>query len=637
MDRGQVTRSTLGQSAPPKFVHFLSGAARVSTRPQLRKASPKARLLAAAIVYLKALSEHGPGIRAFVTALHDILLKAKGFDRWEVFEPLRAAADAKVSPSLSSSRIFAEWIGADAPGSPLGWIEADERRTAEEAYRHFILNEVWTSETEQKSNVLGLRSPALSLLRTVFAPGYCLAVLNGHSDAPISMRNHQKSHRNLVEKTKSGDLAENLSSLATIDRSLEKALLRHPTVHHPQFGVAKEIWAMRKVQSDLGHRKFERIVLVGRDTSSPPSSSSESFGPDTVVICTEVRPESPGSLADIDLGQRIEGLNERSKQRLLFALLRSMGASEICDAGSSLFKSLPQEHRGILDIEFEVTSSPQKAGNKPKGSVSTNALTAPSSRASGTALSDLAVLVTIHNETEVAARAIASADRAVARARSAGVSVQCVIGMDAPTKKAVSHLNELSPDGWEILEFDNRDQGTTRNDLVAATNSRWVAFLDGDDLFCENWLADGALALAGTEREGERAIYHPELNFFFGDGQEFVANVDQSDPFFFPEYFYFGNYYDALCIAPREAYIEHPFRPREVHLGYALEDWHWSIETMASGWRHRVLPDTVVCKRRRQHSQSQQVRTAGSVVRQLSAMQIDQVSDLGATALTPLS
>ena len=74
----------------------------------------------------------------------------------------------------------------------------------------------------------------------------------------------------LVEKTKSGDLAENLSSLATIDQSIEQALRHSPAVQHPQFGVAKEIWAMRKVQSDLGHRNVAAALAEAGFIAAAP-------------------------------------------------------------------------------------------------------------------------------------------------------------------------------------------------------------------------------------------------------------------------------------------------------------------------------------------------------------------------------
>ena len=64
-----------------------------------------------------------------------------------------------------------------------------------------------------------------------------------------------------------------------------------------------------------------------------------------------------------------------------------------------------------------------------------------------------------------------------------------------------------------------------------------------------------------------------------------------------------GNYWDALCLAPRAVFIDHPFRQNNIKAGYGHEDWHWNNLTLAAGIAHRPVPGTVHFKRRRDGSQ----------------------------------
>ena len=66
--------------------------------------------------------------------------------------------------------------------------------------------------------------------------------------------------------------------------------------------------------------------------------------------------------------------------------------------------------------------------------------------------------------------------------------------------------------------MDEGDLGRVRNALVPQTAGGFIAFLDADDLFSENWLADGLDTLTAAERPGERIIAHPEVNIIFDGG-----------------------------------------------------------------------------------------------------------------------
>ncbi len=242
---------------------------------------------------------------------------------------------------------------------------------------------------------------------------------------------------------------------------------------------------------------------------------------------------------------------------------------------------------------------------------------------------DLTLVVTAHDETAVSGPTMTSADRAITSARAEGFTVQPVILLDAPTEATRAYFEQSRFDHWERRHLDEGDVGRARNAIVHEIKGRYVGFLDADDLFSRNWLAQAVRALETLNADGEQAIAHPELNIVFDGQRDVVLNIDQGSPLFSPHYLYFRHYYDSLCIAPREAHLAAPYTPRDVKNGLSFQDFQFTIQTMGSGWRHVVVPDTIIFKRRRDFSLVTESTSRRAVVRALPEMAIDRVRDLG--------
>lgn len=241
---------------------------------------------------------------------------------------------------------------------------------------------------------------------------------------------------------------------------------------------------------------------------------------------------------------------------------------------------------------------------------------------------DLTLALTAHAETVIAGPTMRSAEDALSRVEDAGFTVERLIGFDTPSDDCRNYFDNAAFDAWQKHDFVFRDQGQTRNALAELANGKWLAFLDGDDLFSENWLLEALQRLVQAEQDGERVIVHPELNWGF-DAHRFVfVKPEQNEAMFSPQYFYFANYYDALCVAKREAWLENKFADRAVKKGFAYEDWQWSIETMANGWNHVIVKDTIIFKRRRDSSQTVEASTNRVWIRHLSAMNTESIAKL---------
>ena len=245
---------------------------------------------------------------------------------------------------------------------------------------------------------------------------------------------------------------------------------------------------------------------------------------------------------------------------------------------------------------------------------------------------DLTLIVTGHDETAVCGPTMRSADLAVEAARARGFTVQPIIGLDAATEATTTYFMQPHFDHWERRVMQEGDLGKVRNALVPESEGRYIAFLDADDLFSENWLAEGVAVLDEAAREGRRVIAHSELNVMFDGGNSVLVHIDQSSPLFTPYFAYVRNYHDSLCMTPREAHVAIPYVSRDIVNGLSFQDWQFSIESMAAGWEHVLVRDTIIFKRRRDASLGQESSNRRSIVRKLPAMAIDRVQGLARVA-----
>jgi glycosyltransferase involved in cell wall biosynthesis len=245
---------------------------------------------------------------------------------------------------------------------------------------------------------------------------------------------------------------------------------------------------------------------------------------------------------------------------------------------------------------------------------------------------DLSVIVTVHDETLVAGPSMAAVEASIAAAEAAGIVVERVMTLDNATPEAAAWFGQARFDHWDRHVMEEGDLGRVRNAVLPRTQGRFIAFLDADDLFSESWLREGVQALRRAEEAGQRAIAHPELNWLFDGAHSVFVKPDLDDPLYSPWHFYFMNYYDSLCMAPRAAHLEHPYVHRDIPAGLSFQDWQFSIETIAAGWHHLAARNTIIFKRRRDNSLVTESRARRALVRAQPSMRIDRVDGLGRPA-----
>ena len=225
---------------------------------------------------------------------------------------------------------------------------------------------------------------------------------------------------------------------------------------------------------------------------------------------------------------------------------------------------------------------------------------------------DVSAIVIAHNEAAIAVIAWRSAVAACQAAEARGLSTETIVVLDRPDTATERCFSDPETVNTRRILADYGDLSQSRNLGVAHSRGRFVALLDGDDLWSSGWLWR-AFACANA---APRTIWHPALNLFFGAGADWVlAHEDQDSAEFDLDYLVAANFWTSLAFAPRDAFVSIPYQPNDLEHGFGLEDWHWNCETIANGWIHKTVPETVHFIRENQSGLTNRTATTGGVVR----------------------
>jgi hypothetical protein len=221
---------------------------------------------------------------------------------------------------------------------------------------------------------------------------------------------------------------------------------------------------------------------------------------------------------------------------------------------------------------------------------------------------DITATVVFHEEGAYVTPALASLYDMVGVARAAGITVEANAILDKPND-LTRHL--VSARGtWldAIHEVSYGDLGVTRNRAAKLASGKYLAFLDGDDLWGEEWLRF-AFAAATSSLVPEESIWHPERLFYFFES-DFASHstsrtahpaarsfhmlhVPSVSPSFDNSFLLLNNVWTANVFARRELHLNHPYQAVDRRTGFGVEDWAWNINTLCKGIPHLVVHDTV--------------------------------------------
>lgn len=229
---------------------------------------------------------------------------------------------------------------------------------------------------------------------------------------------------------------------------------------------------------------------------------------------------------------------------------------------------------------------------------------------------DITVTVNFHREGAFALSALASLNDLVKVARAAGVMVETQAVLDRPDE-LTRHIIDVRG-RWldQIEEVSVGDLSLSRNAGTSLAHGRFLTFLDGDDLWGEQWLR-AAFAAATAPTAPQEAIWHPEHLYVFSEphfdivpGPALRLMQSSDTPGFNPAILIFANVWSANTLSRRDLYLRFPYRAVDSKRGIGIDDWSWNLETISAGIHHRVVPGTVHLIRRKRESLDRQNATA---------------------------
>lgn len=202
-------------------------------------------------------------------------------------------------------------------------------------------------------------------------------------------------------------------------------------------------------------------------------------------------------------------------------------------------------------------------------------------------------IVNAHKEGSYLHRSLHSAIRNTEFARLLGIKAEILVVLDnanTETIEVAESIVQRSDETIRLIHCEYGDLGESRNRGVLEASGDYIAFLDGDDLWGDEWLSGAFIQSLQTDGP---CIVHPEFNIYFSKKYTHVVqHIAQDDPSFFKEYFHEQNYWTSLSFSAKGVYLDHPYKTNDLSNYFGYEDWTWNYETLCSGIFHTIVKNS---------------------------------------------
>ena len=205
---------------------------------------------------------------------------------------------------------------------------------------------------------------------------------------------------------------------------------------------------------------------------------------------------------------------------------------------------------------------------------------------------DVSVNITTHNEGYYLYRTLKSIVAMCDVAEKAGISILIQIHLDKPDLLTKKIANEFVEKNKNSLLYTNQfgDPSASRNFLIQNTKTKYTLFVDGDDLFTENFIKVAF---------GTAVIFnHPCVV----SAEDIVKFNDSVDVCIFREEATIDNPGIKSALFEMNLYISQNFVSTEIYKtckyepnkgNYGFEDWHWNTKVLSQGYEFLVAKDTI--------------------------------------------
>lgn len=225
---------------------------------------------------------------------------------------------------------------------------------------------------------------------------------------------------------------------------------------------------------------------------------------------------------------------------------------------------------------------------------------------------DITAVLNLHREGLIAKPSVESFMRSAEHAKSAGYDVELIAILDRSDSVTSAILGGCGGNRIKVYETNFGDLGKARNFASINANGKFIALLDGDDLWGVDWLTK---ALQKSRNYPPSTVWHPEINIFIGEAAHVFKHIDMDTPEYSPAGLFYSNFWTSLSFSARATYLENPYPDTDVISGIGFEDWAWNMETIAKGITHKVVEKTAHIIRRKDSSLSKLALAANAVPR----------------------
>ena len=210
----------------------------------------------------------------------------------------------------------------------------------------------------------------------------------------------------------------------------------------------------------------------------------------------------------------------------------------------------------------------------------------------------VSVNITTHSEGILAHKTLRSIYAGILYARARGVLIECNIAIDSGDVETIKTVNDFLSENSDLkaslYHVDVKDISLSRNFLVDQSRGKYIAFFDGDDFFTENYLYE---AYTFAEMRDEPAVYSPRYLIVFEGDHYLVEKLDSESAVDVSKNLFEINYYIGQSFTHRDIYKK--LKYHENSNGYGMEDWHFSCEVAALGYKFYNVPNTIFFYRRK--------------------------------------
>lgn len=213
----------------------------------------------------------------------------------------------------------------------------------------------------------------------------------------------------------------------------------------------------------------------------------------------------------------------------------------------------------------------------------------------------VSALINGHREGRLLWHALQSVEIAASAVASRAVEVEVILVLDRPDNTMLEASREWASTIDKTLIADVGDLGLARNIGVSEATGEVLALLDADDFWGTGWLRDGLRYLADS---GPMTIVHPQISQYFGGERTKWHSPCMSDPMFNVSTLLINNVWTSAAMSSLDTFRALPYRSRSSDGRFGYEDWSWNCDTIAAGYSHEIVPQTIHFIRRRDSSLS---------------------------------